>query len=1244
MQDSRTLSVQQNTHPIYTDRYLEGESSEGSTISLLEDLDGIESLDMSSSQLIHFVQKYLLQIFCFTLHVVLVLAHVVLLITGIKHWEHKFTFPMDRQTTVSLWATAISTAFGTIYSSGLLFLMQKLAMRRQIMSSQTLTATHDNISAWTGLGSALATLYNQLSVPASIFGTLNVVGYLMCISILHITIPAILSVQTFNTTVSVAASTFGSREFVNSTTTNSTHDFMTTFPAQFLPWTAIFDDTGMPGLFNGSLYEVLQDVTPGSGEAQVSATAINITCGYLPAVLDENSDPGALAWTVSLGTIGTVNLQLYSNQLSIMTLADFSTSGVVSPVNLDSIILYTTNVVIDSEGNQGFPIILSNQSSMTDQLPQPNDSILPPHPNDRISQLQLIRCSKSLVAQVGTINSQVNTLNSSSLHPSIFKTSSSWMSSALLDYSPQDSTLLGSNMYLDILNADDFLPSLLSSVEGYLLKSLGVDPLANASDPHTLKLHDIENTLSSLVATMFWIGGHMKPDAFMMEVNFGAENFHEAPPALLLGNTTIRQGISLVRLNASLLALSLALVTSIILMILCISFIAVPVDPQGFIKDIGLLQIIWLWYTHPEHLDFLRDVKLPMDINLRTAGLTPFQLYKRTLSGRQGPSSVKQGLQADEPTLTLLSGAGRSMKTDLWSICITLHIFLVLVHLTVLGISITETEHSIVFSINLQKSVAFWSTVVATAFGTTYCSILLYATQKLAITCAVSKYSTLTVTHDTLLAWAGIGSALSSIYKQFALPASFRAPLFICGYLATISVLHVSTPALVSVETFNLSLSTSVKTQSLPQWSSGSPDNVTTAYIQDNGQFLSWLGNLDQSKTLGLSNGSLYDVMTKAYPGSGTVQVSAVGFNMSCGYLLPAIVLPDGPDSYYNISIYLNYDQVQVHVAGSNLISIIDAVENQIILWTPNQVLDSNGNTGYPLVNYSNIQFIQCSRTLVLQDGKVDSRSRAIIPNSLHPTIQKTHSTWQPCDMPGNTYGNEMTLLGSPYWANILGGLPIFPTTSGDTLVGHRVSYGEMYLMQQLGLNPYNNSTSNILYLHDIENALSDLVASLFWIGGHVKTPTVFMQAGFASNGTAVHTHPPILSTGHTTVHQVVSAARLDISRLAVSIGLGASVLLLILAITFSADSDDENTCLNDMGLLQICWVFNHHPELSDILEQVENPTDFNLREAGLVKSGSEQSGCLDLVFIFWFHHCTIVLVPTGAHGLYILHDCTRYG
>jgi hypothetical protein len=49
--------------------------------------------------------------------------------------------------------------------------------------------------------------------------------------------------------------------------------------------------------------------------------------------------------------------------------------------------------------------------------------------------------------------------------------------------------------------------------------------------------------------------------------------------------------------------------------------------------------------------------------------------------------------------------------------------------------------------------------------------------------------------------------------------------------------------------------------------------------------FLPWIGNLNESETLGLFNGTLYDTLESAVLTGTTTQVSAIGFNVSCGYI-----------------------------------------------------------------------------------------------------------------------------------------------------------------------------------------------------------------------------------------------------------------------------------------------------------------------------------------------------------------------
>ncbi|KAJ7895722.1 hypothetical protein B0H13DRAFT_2523798 [Mycena leptocephala] len=391
-------------------------------------------------------------------------------------------------------------------------------------------------------------------------------------------------------------------------------------------------------------------------------------------------------------------------------------------------------------------------------------------------------------------------------------------------------------------------------------------------------------------------------------------------------------------------------------------------------------------------------------------------------------------------------------------------------------------------------------------------------------------------------------------------------------------MLHITTPALISVETFDFIISSTVTTQSTPQWSN-STDNSTLLYMQRGGAFVEWLGCLDESKKLGLYNGSLYDVLTSPYPDSGTGNVSAVGFNITCGSA-PDVVIKmvsehTMEDRYYNISFPS------------------DNVYNVSLLLPPvNMVSDSEGTLGSRVALSSNIslQVIQCSKSVVSQQAQVHTDSRQIIPGSLNPVMQKTYSRWQTHDKLLQT-ANRTTLLEGDYWAEIVTNSPLTGVIDEMSFL----RWGEIYLQDKLHLTS-KGVPLQLLYLHDIENALSNLVASIFWIGGHVHQ-TPMAMADYTEPDERENIHPPTLSTGNTTVQEVVAAARLD-----ASIGLGASMLLLLLAITFSAGTRSSKPGLSGMGFLQIIWVFEHHPELSGILEQVEDPTDYNLRVAGLVK------------------------------------------
>ncbi|KAJ7200828.1 hypothetical protein GGX14DRAFT_659562 [Mycena pura] len=441
-------------------------------------------------------------------------------------------------------------------------------------------------------------------------------------------------------------------------------------------------------------------------------------------------------------------------------------------------------------------------------------------------------------------------------------------------------------------------------------------------------------------------------------------------------------------------------------------------------------------------------------------------------------------------------------------------------------------------------------------------------------------------------AWAGIGSALSALYTQLTLPTSFAAMLVICGYLSAISVMHVTTPALVSVETINMSVTSTVGTKGFPQWS--------PAAQKTHGRITAMDWEFHQSKTLGLFNGSLYEVIDSNLV-DGTAEVLAVGFNITC-WNVPATRIKVEEEGGVTETMW---NKAQFTVGGNwpyahipilnNYIKIGPWVGDVITLYTTNVVLDVDGRAGsrVMLIRAGNLslQALQCSQSLVTQRGRVRTASRVIMPESISPNIRKDHSKWTDHTSLSGEIDNQGTLMGGGCWTQII--VNSATSTMGlnentDPAIGRPntvwdINHAEAYLMQRLDMEPFDNNSTlgHTIYLHDIENAVSSLVASLFWIGGHVGNPE----------------EAPTLSTGNTTAQEVLSAGRID-----VSIGLCACLVLLFLVIILLADIPQPGSPFDNLGLLQMFWMFERHPHLSELLVQVEDPTDYNLREAGLVK------------------------------------------
>lgn len=158
-------------------------------------------------------------VLCLALHIVLILVYVTLIVVASHHYEHGLNLPFTTsgELWLSLTVSAISQTFGTasripdnlahalthvfqIYLAVLVLATQHITLANNFYTRQTLTAIHDKLSAWLGLGSSLSVLSNQIARPAALSGVTAIALYLGDVAILHIAIPTSFTVNVFNST------------------------------------------------------------------------------------------------------------------------------------------------------------------------------------------------------------------------------------------------------------------------------------------------------------------------------------------------------------------------------------------------------------------------------------------------------------------------------------------------------------------------------------------------------------------------------------------------------------------------------------------------------------------------------------------------------------------------------------------------------------------------------------------------------------------------------------------------------------------------------------------------------------------------------------------------------------------------------------------------------------------------------------------------------------------------------------
>ncbi|KAF7292680.1 hypothetical protein MIND_01166200 [Mycena indigotica] len=613
-------------------------------------------------------------------------------------------------------------------------------------------------------------------------------------------------------------------------------------------------------------------------------------------------------------------------------------------------------------------------------------------------------------------------------------------------------------------------------------------------------------------------------------------------------------------------------------------------------------------------------------------------------------------LESSDSSTSLLSGPSsaqmppesRRRSWARWTniISIILHIGLVLAHVVLLALALHHVEHRIAFPIARQSIIAFLVTSLLTGWSIIYLTAAVFVTQRLATLLNIHSRQTLTATNDNIASWGGLGSSLLSIYRQRTISAAVGSSFAIALYLGGISMLQISTPALVSVAGFNgTQFSGIVSTLGLPDYANLSLENPGAgAFVGFSATFFPWMSNLNETHRVGLFNGSIYETVNHAANPDlplGIANVWATGFEINCGYLPGSVNKTSGDSWAFDLGGDGGiHNKSSLYTTGPNITlfnpTIGDTPANAIILFTTNKIIDSSGRTpdagvvhlDKPMrtgdLQIDQVQFLLCTRELVRQHASISLQDNQIDSQSLNPSIHKTRSTWRPyTDVWSlsrpiyDVFNNVTSLVESDAWASLMDGTPDSSVPLGVSPASSGLSTASLFLMERLNLEPTwlltgNNTRSDAInsvrpiYLHEIENALSELVATIFWMMGHITADP--LQMALSSVTTVGPTRAdmllPTLQTGAGTAKAYVLQARLELNIIAVSIGLAASALVCALALRYALRTNEESVlqrAINAPGLLQTMWLAEQHAGLHEKLVQIHKPSNERLRRAAMV-------------------------------------------
>ncbi|KAH8817861.1 hypothetical protein DL96DRAFT_1751794 [Flagelloscypha sp. PMI_526] len=256
-------------------------------------------------------------ILCAGLHATLALLHLILVVIMIHQAERRVRIDVNRTTIWTTTTQILLQTFAIVYLAVVLLVSQKIFLARLLLTNQTLTASHDELASWLGLGSALNTLYKQRSTRSRFIPLFLITLYLAASATVKVTTAALFFYQPITITRFQDGALLSMYPDINYTSfiqmdTIDTPPRLQSILNQFL---LVQDDPhirnasfisaplALVGIEGNTVYDIVPEVSNATSVMEVNTYTVDVTCNTFQENVNWKSTDGG-TWPINFIVLG----------------------------------------------------------------------------------------------------------------------------------------------------------------------------------------------------------------------------------------------------------------------------------------------------------------------------------------------------------------------------------------------------------------------------------------------------------------------------------------------------------------------------------------------------------------------------------------------------------------------------------------------------------------------------------------------------------------------------------------------------------------------------------------------------------------------------------------------------------------------------------------------------------------------------------------------------------------------------